>query len=99
MDEILRERSDRRQSRGSSGADSPARGPRLRLEPLHSRHVQAAAAPLAERHARHRAAEPLLAPADARAAVTALLDEGARGAVALRDGELLAYVLATPHDA
>ena len=74
----------------------------LALEPFADEHVEAAAALLAERHARHREAEPLL-PAGyahvdaARGAVEeAWSADGASGAVALRDGSLVGYLLGAP---
>jgi GNAT superfamily N-acetyltransferase len=66
------------------------RMPDVEIRPFSDEHVDAAAALLAERHERHLAAEPLLArDVDFRAQVAG--QEGA-GVVALRDGELRAYL-------
>jgi ribosomal protein S18 acetylase RimI-like enzyme len=69
----------------------------LELQPFSAEHIEAAAELLAERHARHCAAEPLLpADIDFRTEVAALWEkEGASGAVGLRDGRVVGYVLAT----
>jgi ribosomal protein S18 acetylase RimI-like enzyme len=71
--------------------------PALELQSFSADHVDAAAELLAARHARHHAAEPLLpAEVDFQAEVGALwANEGASGAVALRDGRMVGYVLAT----
>jgi GNAT superfamily N-acetyltransferase len=62
--------------------------PEVEIRPFSDEHLDAAAALLAERHARHLAAEPLLArDVDFRAQV------GGEGMVALRGGELRAYLL------
>src|SRR6059036_106263 len=66
------------------------RMPDVEIRPFSEEHLDAAAALLAERHERHLAAEPLLArDVDFRAQVAG--QEGA-GVVALRDGELRAYL-------
>ena len=63
------------------------------IRPFSEEHLDAAAALLSERHERHLAAEPLIArDADFRAQL-----EG-DGLVALRDGELRAYLLAQTTD-
>lgn len=72
---------------------------RLELRPFSDEFVRAAGELLAARHRAHRAAEPLLPDRyeDAGAAqveVEALLAlEGASGAVALRDGDVVGYLL------
>jgi GNAT superfamily N-acetyltransferase len=77
----------------------------LALEPFADEHVEPAAALLAARHARHREAEPLLParfeqPDDARGAVEeAWQSEGASGAVALRDGRFVGYLVGAPRSA
>src|SRR5262245_15487243 len=70
------------------------------VQPLSDEHVDAAAKLLAERHSRHRAREPLLPEiADFRAEVSALrARDGASGAVALRDGRVVGYLLGTARD-
>jgi ribosomal protein S18 acetylase RimI-like enzyme len=79
--------------------------PGLELQPFADEHLEDAAALLAERHARHRAAEPLLPAAfeDAGAARGAVEEawraEGASGAVALRDGRVVGYLLGAPRSA
>jgi GNAT superfamily N-acetyltransferase len=68
--------------------------PDVEIRPFSDEHLDAAASLLAERHERHLAAEPLLArDADYRAQLA-----GKDGLVALRDGELRAYVLAQTTD-
>ena len=73
--------------------------PGLELRPFADEHLDDAAALLAERHRRHRLAEPLLAaafedPAAARLELDgAWAAEGASGAVALRDGKLVGYLI------
>jgi GNAT superfamily N-acetyltransferase len=69
--------------------------PELAIEPLESEHFDAAAELLAERHARHREAEPLLPePKDFRAQIeTELAHDAADGVVALRGGEVVAYLV------
>jgi GNAT superfamily N-acetyltransferase len=63
--------------------------PDVEIRPFSDEHLDAAAALLAERHARHLATEPLLArDVDFRAQL------GGEGLVALRNGELRAYLLA-----
>jgi ribosomal protein S18 acetylase RimI-like enzyme len=77
---------------------------RLELRPFADEHVEAAGRLLAERHRRHRAAEPLLPerfedPAAARAEVEAAWrEEGASGAVALRGGRAVGYLVGAPDD-
>ena len=62
-------------------------------------HIDAAAALLTARHERHRAVEPLLADVDARAAIEAVWRrERTSGAVALRDGDVIAYLLGSVRD-
>jgi ribosomal protein S18 acetylase RimI-like enzyme len=75
--------------------------PELEIRPFSEEHLEAAARLLEQRHARHREAEPLLlADADFLAEVDGLwAREGASGAVALRNGEVVGYVLGTPRDA
>jgi GNAT superfamily N-acetyltransferase len=73
--------------------------PSLETAPFSHDHLDAAATLLAARHARHRAAEPLLParfedPRAARGAIEELLAaDGASGAVALRAGRVVAYVV------
>jgi GNAT superfamily N-acetyltransferase len=68
--------------------------PGLQLAPFRDEHIEAAAELLAVRHERHRAAEPLLAEVDASAAVErAWRSDATSGAVAMRDGALVGYVL------
>jgi len=63
--------------------------PDVEIRPFSDEHLDAAAALLAERHARHLATEPLLArDVDFRAQLAG------EGLVALRNGELRAYLLA-----
>jgi GNAT superfamily N-acetyltransferase len=63
--------------------------PDVEIRPFSDEHIEAAARLLAERHERHLAAEPLLArDVDYRAQLT-----GKEGLVALRRGELRAYLL------
>jgi ribosomal protein S18 acetylase RimI-like enzyme len=75
---------------------------RLDLRPFADEHLDGAARLLAARHARHRAAEPLLPaafedPAVAREAVEeAWRADGASGAVAVRDGAVVGYLLGAP---
>jgi ribosomal protein S18 acetylase RimI-like enzyme len=68
---------------------------RLELTTFGDEHLDAAAGLLAERHARHRAAEPLLPDVtDFGAQVERLRSaDGASGAVALRGGEVVGYLL------
>jgi GNAT superfamily N-acetyltransferase len=65
------------------------------VQPLEEEHLDAAAALLAARHARHREAEPLLPDiSDFRAQLEGDLEhEQAAGVVALRDDEVVAYVV------
>jgi len=71
----------------------------LELRPFADDHLDDAAALLAERHRRHRLAEPLLSeafedPAAARVELEgAWAAEGASGAVALREGRLVGYLI------
>jgi hypothetical protein len=68
--------------------------PDVEIRPFSDEHVDAAAALLAERHERHLAAEPLLArDVDYRAQL-----DGKDGLVALRNGDLKAYLLAQTTD-
>ena len=75
---------------------------RLEIRPFSDEFVPAAGELLAARHRAHRAAEPLLPerfeePAAAAAEVAALArDEGVSGAVALRDGRPVGYLLGAP---
>ena len=68
--------------------------------PFSAEHLDSAAALLAERHAAHRLIEPLLPPVDDfRAQVESELDaEGAGGAVAVADGEVVAYLVGRRRD-
>ena len=72
---------------------------RLEVRPFSDEFLDAGGELLAARHRAHRAAEPLLPllyedPAAARDEVEALLAlEGASGTVALRDGEVVGYLL------
>jgi GNAT superfamily N-acetyltransferase len=74
---------------------------RLEIRPFSDEFLTPAGELLAARHRAHRAVEPLLpaeyeAPAAARAEVAALLAlDGASGAVALRDGRVVGYLLGT----
>jgi ribosomal protein S18 acetylase RimI-like enzyme len=75
--------------------------PRLELRPFSEQFVDAAGELLAGRHREHRAAEPLLPPryeepGAATAEVEALVRDGAAGAVALRDGRVVGYLLGAP---
>jgi GNAT superfamily N-acetyltransferase len=69
---------------------------RLELRPFREDDLDGAARLLAVRHARHRAVEPLLPEEDARAGVEAAWGRASSGAVALRAGEPVAYVLGRP---
>lgn len=77
-------------------------GMRAEILPFTAEHVPAAAQLLAERHRRHRVAEPLLSPrfedpVTAEAEVSAAFKaDGASGAVAVRDGAVIAYVVGSP---
>ena len=74
----------------------------IQIQPFADVHLDAAARLLAERHRRHRQAEPLLparfeAPAEARQEIELLWrSQGASGAVAVRDGRVVGYVLGIP---
>jgi GNAT superfamily N-acetyltransferase len=80
------------------------RMPSLEVRPFSAEHLGAAGELLAERHRRHRTAEPLLPssfedPAAAQGAVEAAWGkEGAAGAVALRGGRVIGYVIGAPED-
>src|SRR5205085_3695472 len=78
----------------------PAPMPEFEIQPLESEHRDAAAALLAARHARHRESEPLLAAvSDFRAQIEGELgQEAADGVVALRDGEVVAYLVGRLED-
>jgi GNAT superfamily N-acetyltransferase len=71
----------------------------LAIEPFSGEHLDAAAELLAARHARHRRVEPLLParfeePSAARTEVEALWHaHDATGAVAVRDGRMVGYVI------
>ncbi len=68
--------------------------PDVEIRPFSEEHLDAAAALLAERHGRHLAAEPLLArDVDYRAQLA-----GKEGLVALRDGDVRAYLLGQTTD-
>lgn len=68
--------------------------PDVEIRPFSDEHVEAAAGLLAERHRRHLAAEPLLArDVDYRAQLA-----GKEGVVALRDGDVHAYLLGQTTD-
>jgi predicted N-acetyltransferase YhbS len=72
--------------------------PGLEIQPFADEHLDEAARLLADRHRRHRAAEPLLSePSDYRAEIEALWSEdGASGAVGIRDGDLVGYLIGIP---
>ena len=78
--------------------------PRLEIRPFSAEFVASAGDLLAERHRAHRAAEPLLperfeGPAAAAAEVEALASgDGASGAVALRGGRVVGYLLGIRKD-
>jgi ribosomal protein S18 acetylase RimI-like enzyme len=78
--------------------------PRLEIVPFSDEHLDEAGGLLAARHADHRRSEPLLparyeAPAEAaRELAAAWSREGASGAVGLRDGRIVGYLLAAPRD-
>jgi ribosomal protein S18 acetylase RimI-like enzyme len=69
--------------------------PELEIQPFSEEHIDGAAALLEERHERQRTVEPgLPANVDYRAEIQALWDAKERsGAVAVRDGELVGYLL------
>ncbi len=75
---------------------------RLEVLPFDESHLPEAGRLLAERHRRHRVAEPLLpgAPEDPSVAeaevAAALAAEDASGAVAVRDGRVVGYLLGAP---
>lgn len=74
--------------------------PELEIQPFAEEHLDAAANLLEERHARHREAEPSLPEnVDYRAEIEALwgMDERS-GATAIRDGELVGYMLGAHRD-
>lgn len=76
------------------GYGSAATVAHLDLRPFSDDHLDEAAELLASRHSAHRAAEPLLADANAREALEAAWRrEGASGFVAVRDGEVVGYLL------
>jgi len=77
---------------------------RIEVRPFEEEHLPAAAVLLAERHRCHRAAEPLL-PAAYEAADAAggeieqlWRSEDADGAVAVRDGRVVGYLIGGPRD-
>ena len=76
----------------------------LEVRPFGEEDLAAAAALLADRHRRHRAAEPLLPaayeePDAAGAEIEALWRAGgSTGAVAVRDGRFVGYLLGAPRD-
>ena len=75
---------------------------RLELRPFSEDFVETAGELLAARHRAHRAAEPLLPPryedpAAAAAEIEALVrSEGASGAIAVRDGRVVGFLLGAP---
>jgi ribosomal protein S18 acetylase RimI-like enzyme len=70
--------------------------PALRIEPFADEHLEASAALLADRHRRHRAVEPRLpADLDLRAEIEDLRARGGAGAVGIRDGRVVAYLVGT----
>src|SRR5262245_21118103 len=78
----------------------PAAMPELLIQPFSEEHIADAASLLEERHARHRAVEPgLPSKVDYRAEIEALwaLDERS-GTVAIRNGELVGYLLGAHRD-
>ena len=76
----------------------------VKVVPFSDEHLRDAGRLLAARHARHRRSEPLLSarfeePDTAREELTAAWRvEGASGAAALRNGRLVAYLVAAPRD-
>jgi GNAT superfamily N-acetyltransferase len=74
--------------------------PAVEIQAFSDQHLGEAARLLGERHARHRAVEPLLREeADFRAEVeTVWALDGSSGAVALRDGRVVGYLLGAPRD-
>jgi GNAT superfamily N-acetyltransferase len=83
----------------------PAVRTRTEIRALQPRDLDAVAALLAERHRRHRLAEPLLDPvyeeptAARRQIESSLAIEGAGGWVAVRDGQLVGYLIGFAKDA
>ena len=74
--------------------------PELQIQPFSEEHIPEAATLLEERHNRHRAVEPgLPANVDYRSEIEALwgMDERS-GAAAVRDGELVGYLLGAHRD-
>ena len=69
--------------------------PELQIQPFSEDHIDGAASLLEERHTYHRAVEPgLPANVDCRAEIEALWNAKERsGAVAIREGELVGYLL------
>ena len=66
-----------------------------KIETFSAEHLAGAAAVLSARHADHLAQSPLLAPGDARAALKDFWDKkGKSGAVAIRGGRVVGFVLA-----
>lgn len=74
--------------------------PAVQIEAFSAGHLDDAARLLEERHARHRAVEPLLREqVDFRGEIETLrARDGASGAVALRDGRVVGYLLGAPRD-
>jgi ribosomal protein S18 acetylase RimI-like enzyme len=74
--------------------------PELEIPPFTEEHLDAAAGLLERRHARHVETEPLLAKEiDFRAEIEALLEaEDASGVAAIRDGQVVGYMIGTPKD-
>jgi ribosomal protein S18 acetylase RimI-like enzyme len=74
--------------------------PELEIQPFSDEHLEPAGALLEDRHARHRQVEALLPEGiDFRAEVAALwARDGAAGAVALREGKVVGYLLGTRRD-
>jgi GNAT superfamily N-acetyltransferase len=72
----------------------------VEIQPFSDEHVDAAGTLLEKRHARHVEAEPLLASdVDLGAEVEALWEaESASGTVAIRDGEVVGYLLGVRRD-
>ena len=65
------------------------------IETFSAEHLAGAAEVLSARHIDHLAQSPLLAPGDARAALKGFWDKkGRSGAVAIRDGRVVGFVLA-----
>jgi len=74
--------------------------PAVEIQPFSDQHLGDAATLLEERHSRHRAVEPLLGKEiDFRAELEILwAREGSSGAVALRTGRVVGYLLGAPRD-